>query len=69
MPGMRGKCKEARVVGTEEVRETGIVADVLRKATGDRSCRALQSIVMTLAFTLCEMRRHSKILNRGLRTI
>lgn len=46
-----------------------MVADVLRKVTGARSCGVLQSIVMTLAFVLCEMRSHSKILNRRVRII
>lgn len=66
---MRGKCKETRLIGSEGVRGTGMVADVLRKVTGARSCGVLQSIVMTLAFVLCEMRSHSKILNRRVRII
>lgn len=62
---MRAKSKEASVVGAEGAGGT----DVLRRVIEARSCRAVQTTVMRLAFTLCEMRSHSKVLNRGVITI
>lgn len=50
--------------GWNRAKGTGIVADLLRKATGARPCRALQTIVVTLALTLCGMTGHLKASNR-----
>ena len=44
--------EQGGMVGAERARRTGVVADVLRKVTGDRSRRALNTVVITLAFTL-----------------
>jgi hypothetical protein len=41
----------------------------LRKVAMARSIRDFKAIIMTLLFTLCEMRSQSKVLRKGVMTI